>query len=161
MAVTTRIETDFGDKRDVYIRLNNVEVSNHGVEATALFRGFANEAASRGGKRYLWEREIVFAADVALPIWPQAYAALRGFDPVLPVEIELAQADEAIEVEGLEVKRLEAEAAKKSPDAQEHKAAAERGRGKIAMIEDDRAKLRERVKAAQALKKALTGAADA
>ena len=82
MALKAKLETMYGDKRSLYIRINNVQVSNHGVMATALARGFISEAAFNDGKAYLWEKNISFVADVSQPLWAQAYATLCA-DPEL------------------------------------------------------------------------------
>lgn len=83
MAIAVTVRTQFGEDREVYVRLNNIEASNHGVAASALFRGYLSRAAYESGAHYVWECSIEFAADVAQPLWPQAYAALvaqEGFD---------------------------------------------------------------------------------
>ena len=85
MAIQATVETTFGERRDLYIRLNNVEASNHGVAATALFRGFASKDAYAAGKQFMWEHAVEFAPDVALPLWTQAYSALKSSDAVLSV----------------------------------------------------------------------------
>lgn len=77
MAVMAVIKTTFGEDRECYIRLNNVEVSNHGQKATALFRGFISEDAYKSGAGFVWERDVEFDADVTKPIWTQAYAAFE------------------------------------------------------------------------------------
>lgn len=86
MAIKANAETMFGENRDLYIRLNNAEVCNHGVPSVALFRGFASEEAYRGGKPFMWERTVEFTADVNESVWSQAYSALKA----LP-ELEGAQ----------------------------------------------------------------------
>lgn len=76
MALLAEVETIHGEKRKLYIRLNNVEVSNHGVGSRALFRGFLSEQAFKEQKHFLWEEYIEFKPDVSKPVWEQAYAAL-------------------------------------------------------------------------------------
>lgn len=76
MAIVAEVETIHGEKRRLYIRLNNIEASNHGVDSFALFRGFLSEAAFKEGKHFLWEGTIQFQADVSKPLWEQAYEAL-------------------------------------------------------------------------------------
>lgn len=76
MAIKATVTTQFGEDREVYIRLNSIEASNHGVLAQALFRGFLSKAAFESGAHYVWECGVEFAPDVSAPIWPQAYAAL-------------------------------------------------------------------------------------
>lgn len=75
MAIQENIRTTFGENRDCYIRLNNVEASNHGAKATALFRAFLSEQAFADGAHYVAEFNIEFDADVSQPLWGQAYAA--------------------------------------------------------------------------------------
>jgi hypothetical protein len=77
MAIQATVETSFGEERELYIRLNNVETNNHGVTSHALFRGFLSQQAFEDGKHFVWERQIEFTPDVSQPIWPQAYAAVK------------------------------------------------------------------------------------
>lgn len=77
MAIQATVKTQYGEDRDLYIRLNNVEASNHGVMASALFRGFLNQAAFEGGANYMWEQSVEFEADVTQPLWVQAYSELK------------------------------------------------------------------------------------
>lgn len=76
MAIKIKEETQFGEERDLYVRLNNLEASNHGVKAVALFRGFLSEQAYDDGKHYVFEKKVEFDPDVSRPLWEQAYAAL-------------------------------------------------------------------------------------
>lgn len=76
MAIIAEVETQYGEKRKLYVRLNNIESSNHGVDSKALFRGFLSEQAFKDGKHFLWEETIRFKPDVSKPLWEQAYAAL-------------------------------------------------------------------------------------
>lgn len=76
MAIKATVTTVFGEEREVYIRLNSIEASNHGWASHALFRGFLTKEAFQAGAHYVWEKEIEFTPDVSQPIWPQAYAAL-------------------------------------------------------------------------------------
>lgn len=75
MAILANVETMFGEKRELYIRVNNVEVSNHGVKASALLRGFASKEAFDSKKHYMFEKTIEFNADVSGNLWEQAYSA--------------------------------------------------------------------------------------
>ena len=63
MAILQTVETMFGEEKELYIRVNSVEVSNHGVKASALLRGFASN-----------EETIEFDADVSGNLWEQAYS---------------------------------------------------------------------------------------
>lgn len=76
MAIKANIHTAFGEERECYIRLNNIEASNHGVTSRALFRGFLSLAAFEAGSHYVWEKTVEFDADVSKPLWSQAYEAL-------------------------------------------------------------------------------------
>ena len=85
MAIKATVTTQFGEDREVYIRLNNVEASNHGAASLALFRGFLSQEAFKAGSHYVWEKWVEFAPDVSKPLWHQAYAALiaqEGLDEV-------------------------------------------------------------------------------
>lgn len=77
MAIQGTVTTEYGEKRNLYIRLNNIEASNHGVPSSAKFRGFISKEAFDSGSRYLWEKDIEFVVDVSLPLWGQAYDALK------------------------------------------------------------------------------------
>lgn len=77
MAIIATVETIHGEQRELYIRVNNVEVNNHGASASALFRGFLSQDAFDADKHFLWEREVQFTADVSQPLWEQAYTALK------------------------------------------------------------------------------------
>lgn len=88
MAIKATVIDSFGEERSLYIRLNNVESSNHGVASTAKFRGFISQQAFIDKCHYLWESDIAFDADVSRPLWPQAYAALKAEYPlVAPVDL--------------------------------------------------------------------------
>ena len=76
MATKTTIQTSFGESRECYIRLNNMEVSNHGVKAVALFRAFLSREAFQNGASFVADFEVEFYADVSAPLWEQGYAAL-------------------------------------------------------------------------------------
>jgi len=77
MAIQATVNTEYGEARNLYIRLNNIEASNHGVPCNVKFRGFVSQEAFKEGSRYLWEVDIEFIADVALSLWTQAYDALK------------------------------------------------------------------------------------
>lgn len=78
MAIQATVATEYGEERNIYIRLNNIEASNHGVPCSVKFRGFLSKEAFDNGNRYLWEKDIEFLADVNLPLWAQAYEALKA-----------------------------------------------------------------------------------
>lgn len=78
MAIQTLVATEYGENRSLYIRVNNIEASNHGVPSNVKFRGFLNRGAFEAGARSVWELDMEFFADVALPLWPQAYKALKA-----------------------------------------------------------------------------------
>lgn len=77
MAIMATVETVYGEERELYIRLNNVDASNHGVAATAKFRGFLSEQAYTNGASYVWEKDVEFNADVTRSLWVQAYLELK------------------------------------------------------------------------------------
>lgn len=80
MAVTASLLTPHGETRELYVRVNNVEASNHGELATFLFRGFISQEAFAAGGSFMWEEEVQGMVDVSLPLWPQAYAFLKSLD---------------------------------------------------------------------------------
>ncbi|MDC0644042.1 hypothetical protein OAP32_00530 [Crocinitomicaceae bacterium] len=77
MAILATVTTVHGEDRELYIRLNNVEASNHGVKAYALFRGFLSEEAFDNDCHYMFEKQVEFDADVGGNLWDQAYTALK------------------------------------------------------------------------------------
>ncbi|ALN97537.1 hypothetical protein [Aeromonas sp. ARM81] len=81
MAVNAMVMTKFGEERELYIRVNNIESSNHGVESNALFRGYISQEAFQGGAHYVWENNVSFIADVTIPLWDQAYGELKRSMP--------------------------------------------------------------------------------
>ena len=76
MAIKATVKTIFGEDKELYIRLNSVEASNHGEESSALFRGFASRDAFDSGAKCMYEKLIQFTPDVSLNLWSQAYSAL-------------------------------------------------------------------------------------
>ena len=77
MAILVKVLTVYGEERELYIRLNNTEVSNHGVKSTALFRGFLSKDAFDAGSHFMFEKQVEFNANVTGQIWMQAYAVLK------------------------------------------------------------------------------------
>ena len=78
MALQKRVIDDLGRDIELYVRLNSAEVSNHGIAGHFLFRGYASKDAFIGGGRFLWEESLEVPIDASLPIWPQAYDAIRS-----------------------------------------------------------------------------------
>jgi hypothetical protein len=79
MAIQMVVDTDFGETRELYIRINNIDaLNNHGSKCSVLFRGYISEAAFEARKGYMWERQIEFVPDVAQNIWEQAYTELKS-----------------------------------------------------------------------------------
>lgn len=76
MAIKSEIDTSMGERRECYTRLNNLEVSNHGAPAVALFRSYLSREAFEKGAHYVAEFTVEFEADVTGNLWEQAYAAL-------------------------------------------------------------------------------------
>lgn len=77
MALIATIETKFGFDEELYLRVNSIEASNHGVESVALIRGFISEEAFKNGSHYIHEQQVTFNADVSQNLWEQAYLALK------------------------------------------------------------------------------------
>lgn len=77
MAIKATVKTMHGEYRELYIRLNNISVSNHGQPSNALFRGFISKDAFDSKAHYIHEETMSFNTDVALPIWEQAYTELK------------------------------------------------------------------------------------
>lgn len=78
MAIRSTQETNFGETRELYVRLNNVEASNHGFKTNALFRGFVSKEAYDNGKTFVLEKAIEFDADVSQNLWAQAYTQIKA-----------------------------------------------------------------------------------
>ena len=78
MAVTASLTTSYGETRDLYVRVNSLSTSNHGVSSSALFRGYMGQEQFQAGGGYVWEFEMDFMVDVSGQIWEQAYEALKG-----------------------------------------------------------------------------------
>lgn len=77
MAISATVKTLFGEERNLYIRLNNLESSNHGAESLAKFRGFLSKEAFQAGSHFMWEFDLIFTADVTQSLWNQAYEKLK------------------------------------------------------------------------------------
>lgn len=77
MAILARVKTIHGEEKELYIRINNVEVSNHGVKATALIRGFVSKDAFDNKMHFLHEEYVEFDSDVSEPLWGQVYSELK------------------------------------------------------------------------------------
>ena len=43
MAIIATVKTPLSEDRKLYIRLNNIETSNHGAPSMAKFRGFISQ----------------------------------------------------------------------------------------------------------------------
>ena len=78
MAIIATVKTSLGEDRELYIRLNNIEASNHGEMSSAKFRGFLSKEAYQAGANYAWEQDVEFMADVSQSLWGQAYQALKS-----------------------------------------------------------------------------------
>jgi hypothetical protein len=77
MAVKVNLLTSYGETRELYVRVNNLSVSNHGVDSPVLFRGYLGQAEFQAGGNFVYELEASMAFDVAQPIWEQAYTQLK------------------------------------------------------------------------------------
>lgn len=80
MAVTTILETRFGESHKIYVRVNSVSTNNHGAISSLLFRGYISREAFKDGGVFVWEKEIKAILDVSSPIWDQAYKHLKELD---------------------------------------------------------------------------------
>jgi hypothetical protein len=93
MAIQATLETDAGESRALYVRINNMEgLNNHGAECSVRFRGYISQAAFEARKAYVWERVMPLTPDVAQNIWEQAYDALKAklADEANPLEVSLS-----------------------------------------------------------------------
>jgi hypothetical protein len=98
MAVKAKLLTDFGEERELYVRLNNFDqLANHGVPAIARFRGYVSKEAFENGSRFVWEQLIEFDGDAPDEPWKAAYAALKAHNPTAEIEENLAKASDALE----------------------------------------------------------------
>jgi hypothetical protein len=89
MALIARLETAHGEERELYIRLNNLDqLKNHpeGGGDRARFRGYLSKEAFDRRCHFVWEQVIECEIDVAEPVWPQAYAALKAHDPTVAID---------------------------------------------------------------------------
>lgn len=77
MAIKKIVNDIVGRELDLYIRLNSVEASNHGVASSFLFRGFESRDHFVNGDGFLWEYEVTAVIDVSGNIWEQAYALIK------------------------------------------------------------------------------------
>lgn len=75
MAILESVETSYGEERELYIRVNNIEVNNHGAWDRALFRGYSSKSAFENKKHYMYEETVEFKSDVSGNLWSQAYTA--------------------------------------------------------------------------------------
>lgn len=73
MAVLANLETSYGEVRELYVRVNSVTASNHGVESVAMLRGFISREAYEEGKSYVYEDSLEFSPDISKPLWSQVY----------------------------------------------------------------------------------------
>jgi hypothetical protein len=79
MAIQATLETDAGESRPLYVRINSMEgLNNHGAECFVRFRGYISQAAFEARKAYVWERVMPLTPDVARNIWEQAYDTLKA-----------------------------------------------------------------------------------
>lgn len=78
MALTATLTTQYGETRSLYVRINNLESSNHGVQSNILFRGYVGQAEFAAGGGFVYEQELKVDLDVTQPLWEQAYLALKA-----------------------------------------------------------------------------------
>lgn len=73
MAIIATIDTNFGETRDLYVRINQAHVSNNGQASTADLLGYISEDAYRRGASPVYESTVRIIIDVTKPSWPQYY----------------------------------------------------------------------------------------
>lgn len=81
MSLLATIETDFGESHPLYIKAVQLVVNepfDRPASAQVLFYGYMSQKAKDDGRRAVWERAVEFTPDKTLPLWPQAYAALKA-----------------------------------------------------------------------------------
>lgn len=78
MGVTANLTTSYGETRGLYVRVNSLSTSNHGVSSNVLFRGYISQEHFQAGGGYVWEMEMDFMVDVSGQIWSQAYESLKA-----------------------------------------------------------------------------------
>lgn len=110
MAFTVKLITDFGEERELYVRLNNFDqLANHGVPAIARFRGYVSKEAFEAGARFVWEKTLEIEADAPDAPWKLAYAALKAYDPATPVKQTIAQIEHVLKDGQRELSELPAD----------------------------------------------------
>ncbi len=95
MALKMKLQTSFGETRDLYVRINNVEqLKNHdeGGPDEVRFRGYLSKKAFDERRAFVWEMVLPCDIDVSKPTWPQAYAALKKYNPAAGIEKPDAEA---------------------------------------------------------------------
>ena len=154
MAVKAEVETRFGSRAELYIRLTAVEdLGNHGMPAVAVFYGFPSkeiaELAKAGGTEieFMFRIEVPFIPNVSGNIWDQAYSELKALDatPAMQAALDgatalVADMDAQIVSVGIEISELEAKL-QAAVDAEAHGAAGQ--------IEMELGLLRNKLTAAQ------------
>lgn len=78
MAILTKVLTEFGEEKELYLRINSAELSNHGVESTALVRGYLSEQAFKDDLRCMYEDIVTCNVDVSRNVWEQFYSELKN-----------------------------------------------------------------------------------
>lgn len=79
MAIQGKVETDAGEDRELYIRLIDMDINNHGKPCYGMFRGFVSKDAFENGKQCLWEYEHpIEDVEVTSNLWKQAYESLQN-----------------------------------------------------------------------------------
>lgn len=77
MGIITKIETNTGEVKDLYLRVNNIDVNNHGADSLILIRGFISRDAFLAGKHFAHEESLEAKIDVEHLPWDQAYDVLK------------------------------------------------------------------------------------
>lgn len=86
MALTIKIETNFGEIRELYVRLNSISDISKGTTLEPLFRGYLKEQVNEDSfnysdvtsfPTYVWESTLLdleFIPDINNNIWEQCYS---------------------------------------------------------------------------------------
>lgn len=78
MAIRATIEDIVNEREALYIRLDHISsVSGDGSTCWARVRGYESRLAFLAKRNLRWEGAFEFIPDITLPLWPQAYAALK------------------------------------------------------------------------------------
>jgi hypothetical protein len=81
MGLLVKKELKNGMQGEFYLRVNNVEASNHNTKNFALVRYYASKEAFDSGKNFIEEDGIEFECACSDNLWEKAYLKLRETYP--------------------------------------------------------------------------------